>query len=144
MLSILKSDLFKKRCIDWNKAISNYIQISIFTKKRLWWRPFKYSRWYEDLQHYEKTTSSQILSCYEVLKKLGFRENCWSNASDFQEHFGRIACFTSKKSTNCLERPETAVHKRLTVFALEIFKDNQNIAKVESNTLLVRSMQQRK
>ena len=83
-----------------------------------------------------------MLSCYEVLKKLGFSENCWSNACDFQEHFRGIACFISKKSTNCLELPETAVHKRLTVFALEIFKDNQNIAKVESNALLVRLMQQ--
>ena len=85
-----------------------------------------------------------MLSCYEVLKKLGFSENCWSNGCDFQEHFRGIACFISKKSTNCLELPETAVHKRLTVFALEIFKDNQNIAKVESNALLVRLMQQRK
>ena len=55
-----------------------------------------------------------------------------------------IAYFISKKSTTCLELPETAVHKRLTAFSLEIFKDNQNIAKVESNILLVRSMHQRK
>ena len=37
-----------------------------------------------------------------------------------------------------------AVHKRLTMFTLEIFKDNQDIAKFESNILLVRSIQQRK
>ena len=70
----------------------------------------------------------------EVLKKLSFQKYCWSTASDFQAHFRRIACFVSKKSTNCLGLPETAVHKELTVFALEIFKDNQNIAKVESKT----------
>ena len=89
-------------------------------------------------------TSSQMLSCEtcEVLKKISFKENCWSTA--FEEHFGHIAFFISKKSTNCLGLPETAVHKRLTVFALEIFKDNQNIAKVESNILLMRSTQQRK
>ena len=87
-----------------------------------------------------------MLSCEscEVLKKISFKENCWSTGSDFQEHFGRIACFIGKKSANFLGLPETAVHKRLTVFALEIFKDNQNIAKVESNILLMRSMQQRK
>ena len=73
----------------------------------------------------------------EALKKISFKENCWSTASDFQEHFGRIACFIRKKSTNCLGLPETAVHERLTVFALEIFKNNQNITKVESNILLV-------
>ena len=75
-----------------------------------------------------------MLSCEtcEVLKKISFKENCWSTA--FEEHFGHIAFFISKKSTNCLGLPETAVHKRLTVFALEIFKDNQNIAKVESKT----------
>ena len=85
-----------------------------------------------------------MLSCEtcEVLKKISFKENCWSTA--FEEHFGHIAFFISKKSSNCLGLPETAVHKRLTVFALEIFKDNQNIAKVESNILLMRSMQQRK
>ena len=67
-----------------------------------------------------------MLSCEtcEGLKKISFKEICWSIASDFWEHFGRIACFISKKSTNCLGLPETAVHKQLTVFALEIFKDN--------------------
>ena len=53
-------------------------------------------------------------------------------------------CFISNKSTNCLGLPDTAVNKRLTVFALEIFKDNQNRAKVDSNILLMRSTQQRK
>ena len=89
------------------------------------------------LQALQKNNTSQMLSCEtcEVLKKISFKENCWSTA--FEEHFGHIAFFISKKSTNCLGLPETAVHKRLTVFALEIFKDNQNIAKVESNILLV-------
>ena len=98
------------------------------------------------LQALQKYNTSQMLSCEtcEVLKKISFKENCWSTASDFQEHFGQIACFISKKLTNCLELPETAVYKRLTVFALEIFKDNQIIVKVETNILLVRSMQQRK
>ena len=53
-------------------------------------------------------------------------------------------CFISNKSSNCLELPETAVNKRLTVVALEICKDNQNRAKVESKVLLMRSAQQRK
>ena len=73
----------------------------------------------------------------KTLEVKSLKKKCWSTESDFQEHFRRIACFISKKSTNCLGLPETAVHKRLTVFALEIFKDNQNIAKVESNILLV-------
>ena len=50
----------------------------------------------------------------------------------------------SNKSTNCLGFPETAVHKRLAVLALNIFKNNQNITKVETNILVMRSMQQRK
>ena len=41
----------------------------------------------------------------------------------------------------CLGLPETAFHKRLAVFPLKIDK---NIAKVESNVLLVRSTQQTK
>ena len=53
-------------------------------------------------------------------------------------------CFISNKSTNCLGLSEIAVNKPLTVLALEIFKDNQNRAKVESNILLMRSTQQRK
>ena len=66
----------------------------------------------------------------EVSENIVFKEICWSTASDFWEHVGRIACFISNKSANCLGFPKTAVHKRLTVFALEIFKANQNIAKV--------------
>ena len=77
-------------------------------------------------------------SC-EVLQKTIFKENCWSTASDYEEHFEHIDCFISKKSTNCLEPPETAVHKWFTVFALKIFKDNHDIAKVGSNILLMRS-----
>ena len=55
-----------------------------------------------------------------------------------------IASFIGNKSTNCLGLPEAATHKRLTVFALKIFKNNQNITKVETNILVLRSMQQRK
>ena len=119
---------------------------SIFTGKRLWWRSFKCSCWYEGLQLYEKVTLSQVLSSgfCEVLQNIICEENCWSTASDFLEHFRRIACFVSNKSTNCLGLPETAVHKQLTLLALQIFKDNQNIAKVESNILLMRSTRQRK
>ena len=53
-------------------------------------------------------------------------------------------CFISDKLTNCVGLPETAVNKRFTVLALEIIKDNQNRAKVESNILLMRSKQQKK
>ena len=63
----------------------------------------------------------------EVLKKISFKENCWSTASGFQEHFGRIAF---------LGLP--AAYKRLTVFALKIFKDNQNIPKVVSSISLMK------
>ena len=64
-----------------------------------------------------------MLSCEtcEVLQKTIFKENCWSTAyeehfehidsSDYEEHFENIDCFISKKSTNCLEPPETDVHK---------------------------------
>ena len=109
-------------------------------------RPFKYSRWYQGLQLYEKMILPQMLSSetFEVLNKIIFKENCWWTAFDFQGHFERIACFISKKSTNRLGLPETALHKLLTVFASKIFKDNQNTAKVESNILLIRSKQQRK
>ena len=60
-----------------------------------------------------------MLSCQtcKVLRKIRLKENRWSTASNFYEYFGRIACFISKKST-------TAVHKRLRVFALEMFKDS--------------------
>ena len=87
-----------------------------------------------------------MLSCEtcEALQNITFKGNCWSTASNFYEHFGCIACFISNKSANCLGLLETTVHKQLTMFALEIFKDNQNIAKVESNILLMRSTQQRK
>ena len=50
-----------------------------------------------------------------------FKENRWSTASDFKKHFGRITCFISNKSTNCLGLAEAAVNKQLTEFALEIF-----------------------
>ena len=52
--------------------------------------------------------------------------------------------FYQQKSPTCLELPGAAVNKRLTVFALEILKDNQNLAKVESNILLLKSTQKRK
>ena len=32
---LLKSDLFRKSCFDWNEAVSKYIQINIFNRKRL-------------------------------------------------------------------------------------------------------------
>ena len=57
---------------------------------------------------------------FTVLRNIIFRENCWSTASDFKEHFGCIVCFISNKLTNCLA-----------MFTLEIF--NQNIAKLKSN-----------
>ena len=58
---------------------------SIFTGKRLWWRSFKCSCWYEGLQLYEKVTLSQMLSSgfCEVLQNIICEENCWSTASDF-------------------------------------------------------------
>ena len=118
------------------------IYSSIFTRKHLWWCPFKYSCWYEGCQLYGKVTSSQMLSSetWEVSQNILFKENCWSTDS---EHFGHIA-FYQNKSTNCLGLPETAVRKLPTVFAVEIFKDNQKKAKIESNILLMRSTQQRK
>ena len=57
---------------------------------------------------------------FTVLRNIIFRENCWSTASDFKEHFGRIVCFISNKLTNCQA-----------MFTLEIF--NQNIAKLKNN-----------
>ena len=54
----------------------------------------------------------------EFLQKMIFKENCWSTASDLEEHSGRIAYFINNKSTNCIGLPETAVHKQLKVFAL--------------------------
>ena len=46
----------------------------------------------------------------EVSQDIIFKENCWVTASDFYQYFGRIACFISNKSTNCLGLPETVVH----------------------------------
>ena len=46
----------------------------------------------------------------EVLQDIVFKENRWVTASDFYQYFGRIACFISNKSTNCLGLPETVVH----------------------------------
>ena len=115
--------------------MSKYIQISILTRKRLWWCAFKYSRCCEGLQPYDKITLSQMLSCKtcEVLKKTVGRLLLISkNILDL------LLVLSAKKSINCLGPPETAVHKRLTVFALKIFKDNQNIAKAKSNILLVK------
>ena len=61
------------KSFDWNETMSKYIQISILIRKHLWWRPFKYSSWYEGLQLYEKMTSSKIISCeiYEVYDDRG-------------------------------------------------------------------------
>ena len=58
--------------------MGEYTQISIFTGKRLWWRPFKYSCWHEGLQLYEKVNSSQMLSCETcgVLENKTLKENC--------------------------------------------------------------------
>ena len=53
-------------------------------------------------------------------------------------------CFISNKSPNWVWLPATAVQKRLAVFASEICKDNQNMAKVKNNILLMRSTQQKK
>ena len=53
--SVLRSILFKKRSFDWNETMGKYIQISVFTGKRLWWRPFKYSCCYEGLKLYQKS-----------------------------------------------------------------------------------------
>ena len=126
--------------------MSKYIQISIFTGKRMLWRPFKHSCRYQNLQLHEKLTPLQMLSCEicEVLHNIIFKEGCWATTSDFQQHFRGIACFISNKSINFLGLPETAVQKRFPVFALKIFKDNQNITKVENNILLMKSTQQRK
>ena len=117
--------------------MSKYTEISIFTGKHLWWRPFKYCSRYEGLQLLKKVSPSQMLSCetYEVLQSIIFKENCWQ--------FGRIACYISNKST-CLGLRKKYFHKQLIVFALKIFEDNQNITKVESNILLTRPAQQRK
>ena len=54
-----------------------------------------------------------MLSCEtcEVLQNIIFKENRWSTASDLQEHFERITCFISNKSTNYLGLPETADYK---------------------------------
>ena len=81
--SVLKSGLFKRRSFDWYESNSKCIQIRIFTGKRLWWRPFKCSCWYEDLQLYENLTSLQTLSCEtcEVLRNKIFKENWWPFAS---------------------------------------------------------------
>ena len=67
-----------------------------------------------------------MLSCEtcEILQNMIFKENCCATASDFSQHFGRITYFISKKSTNFLGLLETAVQKRLTVFAQKIFQDN--------------------
>ena len=138
ILSVQK-DKFR---LKWNNEQN--IQISIFTGKHLWWRSFMYSCKYEGLQLYEKMTPSQMFSCEtcELLHNIIFKENCWVATSDFKHHFWCIASFISNKST-CLGLPETTVHKRQTVFALKIFKDNQNITKVDGNVLLMRSTQQR-
>ena len=53
----------KKRSFVWNESMSKNIQISIFTGKCLWWRPFKYSCRYEGLQLFKKVTPSKMLSC---------------------------------------------------------------------------------
>ena len=49
--------------------MSKYIQISMFTGKHLWWRPFKYSFKYEGLQLYENVTLSEMLS-YKICQVL--------------------------------------------------------------------------
>ena len=90
-----------------------------------------------------------MLSCEtcEVLQYKIFKENCRSTAFDF--YILDVSLFLSalNQLSNCLGLPETAVHKRFKVFALEMFKDNQNIYKVESNILSIfqmKSTQQRK
>ena len=55
----------------------------------------------------------------QVLQNLIFTEDGWATASDFQQHFGHIACFISNKSTIsqltvCLGPPQRAVHGQFT------------------------------
>ena len=76
---------------------------------------------------------------------MSLKEYDWTTASDLQQHFGRITCFISNKSTYCLGIPQTAGHKQLTVLFLKILKDNQNITiLVVRNILVIGSMQRRK
>ena len=110
--------------LKWNNE--QYIQISMFIGKQLWWRPFKYNCRYEGLQLYKKVTPS-LGDCF------------W-----FLPTFWTFVCFISNKSTNCLGFSETAAHKWLTVFSLKIFEDNQIITNVKSNILLIIYTQQRK
>ena len=123
--------------------MSKYIQISIFTGKRFSWRLFKFSCWYEGLQLHEKVISTQMLFCEtcEILQNKIFKENCWSTASDFYILDVSLVLFAINQLSRTLEM---AVHKRLTLFALEIFEDNQNMSKIESNIFQMRSTQQRK
>ena len=111
---VLKSDLFKKRNFDSNETMSKHIQISLVTGKHL---------------DGDETLGMRVWSFTKKrLPTDAFLKNLWS----FTEH-------NSQK-----QPPEKGVHKRLTLFALKRFKDNQNITKVESNILLMRSTQQRK
>ena len=65
-----------------------YVQISVFTRKRLRWRPFKYSCRYEavvaTVSSCMKKAPPQMLSCEncEVLQDIVFKENCWKIVFD--------------------------------------------------------------
>ena len=123
--------------LKWNNE--QYIQISIFTGKRLWWRPFTYSCGFGGLQPYEKVTPSEKNSCEtcEILQNIIFKENCWVTA------FSNILDVSLVLSTiNQLIIWE--FQKQLFTSDSESFAFNQNTTNVESNILLMRSTEQRK
>ena len=93
--------------------MKRYILIKIFHGKHKWWRPFWRTYRHKALQFYEKRNSSQMLSCKicEVLRKIILTEHCGTTASDFQQHFERIACFISSKSTQSKRTTETVAQR---------------------------------
>ena len=117
-----------------------HIQIGTFTRKHLWWRPFKYNCRCEGLHLYEKVTTSLMLSCEtcEVLQTIIFKKD-WT--------VGRLLLICSDILDVSLVLSAInwlvvwGFQKQLfasdSVVSLKIFKDNQSI-------LLIRSMQQRK
>ena len=91
---------YLRKMKQWNNLLKN-----IFTENHRWWCPLKYSCRIEGLQHgclqfYLKGTQSQILSrktCVKFCRASVLHNTTyyWATASDFQQHFWRIAFFIS-------------------------------------------------
>ena len=112
----------------------NYFDINIFTKTtgdRVLWSTVVGLRAYS-MDAYS-FTSKGISHRYFLVKLMKFcrasvlhnTTYCWATASNFQQHFWRIACFINLVTPSCLGTSDIATCKWSTLLALKMFKGNE-------------------